>query len=338
MIIEQFRPYRLGGGSAEPIGVLTTDGQIFRCDGQPWRWKGVSAFGLLNRFANGEDISGFLSDFAGFNLLRVWPYVTWPGVGWEPPPVATILAFLDRCAAAGFYVELTLLTDDITARLQPAQYLLAALAAAQPSNLLIECANEPLTHKNIDTHALRHALDASGFLYSSGDYEDSSRFFGRYLTCHTGRDEDWPRRAHDLFEYYGGGGPSSPADPAHRCPIIADEPPKPSDVGGNKDQDFLAYFATCSLLGAGATYHCESGKLATRPNDEEKRLAAAALAGLDAFPADAPKGGYRRIDESGRSLRTYAVGPYMVRVRPTIPEAPEAGWHPLEPSGVLWAR
>jgi hypothetical protein len=58
------------------LSPLSPDGRIFRtADGQPWRWKGISAFALLNRFARGEDISDTLAAYQGFNLLRVWPYV-----------------------------------------------------------------------------------------------------------------------------------------------------------------------------------------------------------------------------------------------------------------------
>lgn len=317
---------------------LTTDRQIFRAGGRPWRWKGVSAFKLLDHFARGEDIQPYLDAYAGYNLLRMWLYVTWPGVGWEPPDHATVARFLQICRNKSWYVELTLLTDDDPARIPAAAELLAHLDLHDLPNLLIEIGNEPTSHKNINTAALRTAVEQTGFLYSSGDYEESSRFFGDFLTAHTPRDAEWPRKAHDLLEYFTGGGPSTPNDPAHHVPCVADEPPKPQDVGGNKEQDFMAYGGVCALLGAGATFHCESGKLCALPNDEERRCAAAMLAGLNAFPADAPLGGYRRIDERGGSLRTYAVGNCMVRVRPQTPDAPEPGWTPIGTEGILWKR
>jgi hypothetical protein len=333
---------------------LTTSGPIFLRDGQPWRWKGVSAFGQLDRFARGEDISGFLSDFKGYNLLRVWPYVTWRAkdgtlIGWEPPAPDVVLAFLNRVAQDGFSVEITLLTDDDPARIDPARRLVERLQAARPPNVVFEIGNEPRTHKAIDTRALKATLDASGFLYSSGDYEESNRWFGSFLTVHTPRDREWPRKVHDLYEYFHGGGPSSPADPPHRVPVVADEPAKPSDVSGDREKDFLAYFAASSLLGAGATFHFESGKYSHhktvgdrvepadgRPSDDERRFAAIALTGMDAFPAAAPRGNYRRLVE--RSLETYAVGPYMVRVRPQTRDAPEPGWTAIGDAGVMWRK
>ncbi|HMG19499.1 MAG TPA: hypothetical protein VK573_12295, partial [Gemmatimonadales bacterium] len=160
--------------------------------------------------------------------------------------------------------------------------------------------------------------------------------FGSHLTAHTRRDDEWPRRAHDLLEYHNGGGPHHRTDPAYRVPCVADEPAKPSDISGNKEQDYLAYAGTCALLGSGATWHCESGKYALLPTDEERRCAAAFLKGLNAFPDDAPLGHYRRLDEQGGSLRTYAVGNCAVRIRPTTREAPEPGWRSLDPAGILW--
>jgi hypothetical protein len=333
-------PYA-GGGVAGVDGPLSTSGRIFLQAGQPWRWKGVSSFALLDRFAKGEDISDVFRAYAGYNLLRVWPYVPradWGAAAWDSPSPDVVVAFVRRCEQAGFYVELTLLTDDDPARIEPAKALLRSLSKADLRSLVIETSNEPTTHKSIDTHTLKAALDASGFLYSSGDYEDSSRFFGSFLTAHTGRDNEWPRRAHDLLEFYQGGGPNAPSDPAHKVPIVADEPIRPDQAGFNA-ADFRAYFGAVALLGAGGTVHTETGKHGLPPTAEEARIVAVVLEALNAFPADAPNGSYRRLDEGGKSLRTYVIGERaMVRIRPTTKDAPEAGWTAIDDDGVLWKR
>ena len=324
---------------AAPIATLTTRGPIFLAGGQPWRWKGVSAFPLLDRFSNGDSIDPFLQAFAGFNLLRVWNYVTWADTGWESRNSSEVYDFVRYCGRAGFYVELTLLTDDDPDRLERAAALVQKLAAhrADLPNLLLEIGNEPTTHKTINTAALKSACLSSGFLFSSGDYEDSARFFGTYLVAHTPRDAEWMRKAHDLLEYFHGGGPSAPSDPAHKVPCVADEPMRPDQAGFN-ERDYRAYFGTCALLGAGATFHYEGGKFGRVPTADEARCAAAALAGLNAFPPDAPINPYRRIDEHEGSLRTYVVGNSLVRVRPTTLTAPEPGWTALDPDGILWRR
>jgi hypothetical protein len=332
--------------AAVPQIVAGRDPIFRRTDGTPWRWKGVSAFKLLDRFARGEDIGGFLASYKGFNVLRVWPYVegaAWKGRDWPTPPsVETTKAFLARVAKDGWLVELTLLTDDHPARLAWAQTFVAGLAAApRPTNLLIEIGNEPRTNKRIDTAALKAACDASGFLYASGDYEDSTKVFGRYGVCHTGRSSDWPRRAHDLLEWYGGGGPNAKDDPPHPMPWVADEPGKLEDVGRDPEV-WRAYFAACALFGAGATFHSQTGKYADLPTLEEALLAGIALAGLNDIPADVPlaRSTYRRITEGSTDTgnRTYVVGNYMVRCQQHGTTAPEPGWTPLDLWGVVWRR
>lgn len=321
------------------LAPLTSDRQIFRAAGEPVRYRGVSAFKLLDRYARGEDISDFLTAYKGFNVLRVWPYVTWPGTGWEPQSAEVTRAFLARVGREGWYVEITLLTDDDPNRLAWAKDFVRQLVAdPRPPNLLLEAGNEPTTHKHIDTPALRSVLESSGVPYTSGDYEDSTRMYGSYGVFHSARDDEWPRRAHDAVEYYHGGGPNAPTDPAHRMPMVADEPAKMQDVGGDRVKDWLAYFAACSLMAGGATFHSETGKYGLPPTADEAPLAAAALQGLMAFPADAPLSAYRRIDENGRSLRTYAIGPGMVRVRPVGADAPEPGWRALDSFGILFTR
>ena len=319
---------------------MRTDGRIFRdAKGEAWRWKGVSAFQLLDRFARGEEIDPFLETFAslGYNLLRVWPYVTWPGTGWASASQQRTIDFLAHVAEADFFCELTLLTDDDAGRIQPGAALVRVLASKAPTNLVLEIGNEPTQHKSIDTNALRRECEQSRFLFSSGEYEDSSKWFGSFLTAHTPRDSEWVRKAHDLLEYFNGGGPGSPSDPAVKVPCVADEPIRP-DQAAYVARDFCAYAATSSLLGAGATFHYEGGKYARLPNEMERRCAEAFADGLRVFPADAPNGAYRRIDEGLGSLRTYVVGRYMTRVRPSSPKAPESGWSPLDTYGVAFMK
>jgi hypothetical protein len=320
-----------------PLEIVHSDGRIFRtASGAAWRWKGVSAFKLLANYTAGQDILPFLTAYKGYNVLRVWPYVQGPGWGargWDVPTVAQTQTFLQYVAQRGWHVELTLLTDDAPARLAWANQFVRDLAGGI-RHLFLEIGNEPRTHKAIDTAALKSTLDASGFLYASGDYEDSARAFGHYLVAHTRRDSDWPRRAHDCLDYFQGGGPNTPSDPAHRVPCVLDEPAKPQDVPYSAD-DARAYFGAASLLAAGATFHCETCKYGDLPTVQEQILAAAALEGLNAFPADAPLGAYSRPTDA--SLRTYIVGTYMVRMRPTTAEY-GTGWQRIGPSAVLWRR
>jgi len=317
---------------APPVSRLEPHGQIFYQDGKPWRWKGVTAFALADTFCKGEDIHPFLDAYKGFNLLRVFLY--WETIGAGIPSDNCLRSFLSATAQRGFYVELVLLTGPKP--LSEAQAITDHVFSAfndQP-NLLIELVNEPGVHDKVDPNQLH--IPQTSLIWTDGQTNDQHR--GLYLTPHTPRDSEWPRRAHDLLEYWTGGGPSAPTDKAWKQPAVADEPAKIEDVGGCVPTDFRAYFGTAAILGAGATVHTETGKYGHLPTPQEIACASAALEGLNAFPEDAPLGPYRRIDEQGQSLRTYVVGNNSVRIRPTTTVHPEAGWGMLDPSGILWRR
>lgn len=296
-----------------PASRLVADGKTFKKDGQPWRWKGVTAFGLQNRFCKGEDIQPFLNAFEGFNTLRVFYYVEWEGTGWGAPSDECMHNFLNYTEQRGWYVEMTLLTGPKP--VSEAQALVDHIFTdfgAHP-NMMVELVNEPGVHDKVDPAAL-HVPDGTPVVWTDGLTIAGHR--GKYLTPHTPRDDEWPRKAHDLLEYWNGGGPGSPSDPAFKEPAVADEPIRP-DQAGYVATDFEAYFGTSAILGAGATFHFESGKYGNPPTPQEAACALASLRGLDYFPPDAPFGPYSRIDENGQTLRTYQVGPYIVRIRPT---------------------
>ncbi len=334
-------PVWLPSGALAPF--VVPSGQIFYAStpssaALPWRWAGVSAFPLAHLFevGGGALVDPILDYFRplGYNLLRVWDYWDHPE-GWaDSPALDTWLQFVEYLRVRGWQVEVTLLTDDRPERLPHARDLARALSPT--TNVLLEIGNEPLTHKSIDVEAMRSACDDSGLFYSNGVYEDEFRWFGHYVTPHTDRDHEWPRRAHDLLEWWNGDGPHQPHPPV-KAPAVADEPIRP-DQAGYVTADFYAYAATCSLLGAGATFHYEGGKHGRVPDAQEAACAEAMARGLTVFPADAPLGPYRRIDEHGDSLRTYVVGPYMVRVRPTTPVCPEPNWVPLDTLGICFKR
>jgi hypothetical protein len=330
-----------------PVPDIHAGGKIFYDDAnRPWRYKGVSAFKLGYLYETGQDIRPFLEAYRGFNVLRVWAYTDWAN-GWPRPSSAAIVReFLAQVGSFGFLVEYTFLTNDSLAMSDWARDFVAQLCEPTRPRMFAEIRNEPQTHsQTVSTQRLKPAFDASRLVYSSGNYEQSANAFGPYLVYHSQRDKEWCRRAHDAMEYYNGGGPHKPTDPAHKVPCIGDEPPKPSDVAAptpgplhlTKADDYRAYFGTCAILGGGATFHCATAMQGLLPTEEEKALAAAALEGLDAFPADAPLGQYTRPNDS--SLRTYVVGNYSVRIRPTTPNHPGgSAWKRVGASPILWRR
>jgi hypothetical protein len=250
------------------------------------------------------------------------------------------LEVLDYLRVLDWRLELTLLTDDDPERIDQAERLVALLAAPLPPNLVLEIANEPREHKHVDVEALRTICEASGLPFASGLNAVDEPHFGSYITHHSPRDAEWQRKGgHDLMEFWTGAGPEAPHAP-WLTPAIADEPIRPDQAGYNAE-NFKAYFGSCALLGAGATFHYEGGKFGLRPTPDELRCAQAALEGLNfctpGTPNNAP--GYARIDEQGKSSRTYTCGGFMVRIPPlTTTEAPEAGWTPIGNDGILWRK
>jgi len=335
------------GGAVLPLGY---DRRVFSTGGKPWVYKGISFFklGELAQTGQWSLIDQILGDFDGFNTVRGWDYVPWPGTGWLSPGVNVWFQVLEHLRVRGWRLELTLLTDDDPARLEPAKRLVSDLSAPLPPNLLFEIGNEPRTHKHIDVEALHAVCDASGLPYASGNNALDEPFFGKGITHHSSRDNEWQRKGgHDLMEFYTGDGPEGPHEPWH-VPAWNDEPQKPHDAlamrGGDLTrtaQDYKAYFASCALLGAGACFHYEGGKFGQRPTPDELACAKAALEGLTAIPPGTPNAspGYRRIDEQGKSIRTYCCGDRMVRIPPlTTTAAPEAGWTDLYGDGICWRR
>jgi hypothetical protein len=227
-----------------------------------------------------------------------------------------------------------------------AQALVAALVAAKPSNLLLEAGNEPevqtAPNHNYDTGVLRSTLESSGFQSASGNYTGgAARWYGSYLTTHSARSVEWPRYAHDCYDYWVKPSDAPAGAIAVHAPCVLDEPAKPTSggLGGtSKADDWTAYFGGAGIFAAGATFHSETGLDGLPPTADERALAVAALNGLVAFPADAPnaQSTYRRIDGDG--LRTYVIGDSMVRIRPNRPQSPEAGWTAIDGAGVLWRR
>lgn len=337
-------PVPLPPGTTQALHV---DRQIFRtADGQPWRYKGVTAFKLLDNFVRGEDIDGFLGAYAGYNVVRIFPYVqnspgTAPGKGWpvewEPPSPTDTRRFLAHLASKGWYAEICLLTDDNPARLTWAQGFVPAVGTV--TNLLWEGGNEPTTHKNINTVALKSVLAASGCMYASGNYEDSHKWYGTYGTWHSKRTADFPRYSHDALEYYHGGGPHNLTEPACPVPWIGDEPGKLEDVGTSA-RDWRALYGGYALFGGGATFHSENGKYGRLPSQTEATLAKVALDALNQFPGDAAYGGYRRIVETNQphDSRTYVIGNRAVRCQQNGTAFPEPGWTALDSVGVLFRK
>jgi hypothetical protein len=332
-----------------PPGTVTKvhpDGHVFRHDdGSAFRWKGVSAFQLCDRWLRGDDLTPFLSAYQGFNLLRVWSYVeppNWTDPVWASPNPDEAVAFVKEMNRLGWYVEWTLKTSSQPSRNAHALDEIHAFTAAGLAGLFLEGANEPEVQNPdstfIDCGPLKTALEASGYPYTNGCYTDGARrWWGTYLSAHTRRTDEWVRYSHDAYDYWVKPADAPPGAQAVHAPCVLDEPAKLQDVGGDRVSDWKAYFGSAGFFAAGATFHAQTAKFAQPPTAEEAQLAACALVGLNAFPEDAPTNfDYQRIDDN--TLRTYRMGNCMCRMRPTTAQAPQPGWTMIDSAAILWRR
>lgn len=325
---------------------ITVDGTIFLANGQPWTWFGVSAFPLCDMFRRGGRalVDPFLALYPGADLFRVWDYVPWAARGWDASPASVWIDFLGYMASRGLLVERTALTDDDPRRIEPAIRTIEAITAAGCTNVLHEGGNEPNTHKQIRTHDLVPAMAASGRLWTTGDYENSQYWRGTHGVYHPARTPDFARRAHDAYEYVHGEGPNSSSEPACPVPWVNDEPGKIEDVGVDRAA-WIAHAAASCLLGAGITFHSETGKFGDRATADERAVYQIVRETLALIPPDAALGPYRRIDAAGEGAgqngdqgRTYVVGNFMVRCQQLGTTCPEPGWRALDDVGTLWTR
>lgn len=332
LLLDKRQPPRL------VLGRPTADRRIFRVNGEPWRYLGVTLFKLMEMYRRGVDIDPILARYPGFNTARVMrnkPPVPGLDEGWSAPPLDVALAFTRDMAARGWYVEHTLVTQ-IEADLSWLPGWCDALAPE--TNVFFEGVNEPDGRKSdyLDTARLAlqgihwRALGATA-PFASGNYDPHRSMIGTYMTVHPDRSSDpyeAARKAKTVLELYDGWeeDPSRPYDydtnftyRSPRVPVVNDEPGKPQDFRYAADA-MLSHFAITGLFCAGGTFHSLAGQFCLPHSDQDLACLDAALLGLTAFPADAPnRGGYVHdtTDEANtRSLRTYRSGQWGVRVRP----------------------
>lgn len=339
----------------DEVGAIHVDGTTFRdAANRPWGWRGATHFMLLARYLRGEDIGPALDAARahGWNVLRVFGRVAgsgWPDFADFAAPeqgfsyAAKLGAFFDLAAAKGRRVEIVPLTyaDDIS--VQRARVQQTYDVAAGRWNVFVEGANEPEVN-GIDIVTIYRGVDRRGVVSSYGTYDLRCSGSGPctlpmldYVTVHTGREAEWPRKVKDLLELRDGFG--SAADPmqwfagTHR-PTVGDEPmgADETDQPGRRSaivSDFEQAFGVMAIYAAGGTFHSQAG-LRSQPLGPVQVKIADAIAGVWKFiPPIAQTGRYTRggLDDlpvawagDDVSLRRYAVTlggeAWVVDVRP----------------------
>lgn len=297
------------GGEVVPItGYLTIEGTSFRtADGQPFLWRGVTAFSLLAQLAAGDSaaVDRYLT-WAANEHLTVLRVLSMAKHLFDLSPQAGrrhLGDLLTRAAARGLYVEIVALADtaEIAVPLDEQVRAIGEIAARHP-NAIVELANEPYhaTQRSEvnDLEALSAllALVPDPVPVAVGAPDEPGRIVaGDFITHH------FPRSS-------GAGGWGHVRDliigrdllARVRKPVINDEPVGAGavTVPGRRDAE-PARFETAALLtrmiGMGATFHYEGGLQTRIPEGRELECFRAWQAAWRHLPSDIEASGVFRL-------------------------------------------
>ena len=357
----KYRPVKECPSVLEPVPVLLplikVEGKVFKNpDGTIFPYRDASAFLLLRRLLEGDKqgVHEYCKEMSklGYNVLRVFSQVDWdslpgPGPGFLPEDYGyniyndAVRRLLDIAAACGLYIELVAHTFAYNMN-DMANHVHRLNTIVKHHPRFFEVANEPPVN-GIDIEALMDLIDTSEFNcpWATGQYDPTALPAGSYVTAHTARDSEWPRKAKWLLEYREGGGPVSDDDPAMNRPIVGDEPIGAGeiDIPGKRatsPDDFYTYAALAQLMGAGSTFHYQDGLFAELPTGNQLLCAVQFIKGAKSVDPNFQLGTYTRVGlsnspiSSDDSLRTYGMilgnKAIMVRVRPNGTFEVADGW------------
>ncbi len=263
---------------------LQITGTGFRtATGEPFAWRGISAFRLAEMIAHGkrDEADAFLR-WAASRRLTVVRVFTMARHLFQLAPEDGIRALpelFEMAARRGIHVEAVALAD--TAALKPdatAHVTAVGQIASRHANALVEIANEPAHPTQVgavhEARELRRlaSLVPDAVPVSWGSAEDDEAFAGGdYATFHFPRSQGSNPWGHVLALSRGAALVGS-----WKKPVISDEPigAAPAAIAGRRDDDpgrFRAAALLSRLAGLGATFHYEQGLQARIPTGQEAR-------------------------------------------------------------------
>jgi len=269
--------------SAPKPGHLQIAGAAFRAADEPFQWRGISAFRLVEMVAHGNQAqaAAFL-DWASSRKLTVvrvfamarhlFPLTPAEGAGALPE-------LLQMAAARGLHVEVVALVDtaDVKTDMDAHVKAVGTIASRHP-NALVEIANEPAhPTQAVSIHDPRELRRLASLVpavvpVSLGSAEENDSFAdGRYATFHFPRSGGGTPWGHVLRLARG-----AALIRAWGKPVINDEPigAAAAAVPGRRDNDpdrFRAAALLSRLAGLGVTFHYEAGLQAKIPTGAEAR-------------------------------------------------------------------
>jgi hypothetical protein len=293
------RPPQAGSERVLRGPLAVRDASFVYRDGAPFRWRGITAFRLLEQVAHGhEQEARAFMDWArarGFNLVRVLGmarhlFPLTPGDG-----VKALPRLLRLAAEADLCVELVVFADSRDFPKLSFQQHVDAVAAAIGSapNVVVELANEndhPTQDPKLTDLELLRSLRARlpravpvslGSLHGPGPL--TNRFpGGDYLTAHL-------YRGGDAWEQLGRIPGFARLARETRRPVVSDEPIGAGERvdPGRRLADPAVFFAMGLLgrmAGVGSTFHCEDCLQARVPGPTQTACAEAFVEGSLVVP------------------------------------------------------
>lgn len=301
---EEYRLYqeqrRLPNGGES--GWLEVRGRRLLTAAGTWRSRGFSDFKLFQKFLDGEDLDGLLTERiqVGANELRVFGMFN-GGIGRFLPVTygdgywVGLDAFLNKLASRGLRVEFVVFADaqnilvDIPSQLAHLERIAAILTTHW--NTRGELVNE-WPQNGVDPTMFENPPGLT--LWSRGsNLGDQPPFYPHwdFITDHPGRNSEWPRKVE-----------ARPISDAFGVPASEDEPmgAAEADQPGRRSasvEDFSYLGGLCSLWATGGcTFHSDAGILSVPLGPVQKAAARAFFSALTFAPSDAPLWRYQRGD------------------------------------------
>jgi hypothetical protein len=317
-----------------------TNRQITLADGSTGRWKGISAFALLQQWEHDPDFgSARIDEYIGYGAHVFRVFTRFNGTPDDPHDQGignnSGLGHFDLATAPGGYAQLGAFVDVLATRHARAEIVALAdaqsLSSAQQHahlravcdavrgkwNVSVEVANEPSVNGVDEVSDRTWRNDCPGVPLAAGTYDigdnwaiaaDANLYRLDYVTWHSSRDADWYDDGRTLEGIRDGGD----LWPGAHTAVIADEPkgfaetPSPSRSSNPEEARWAG--GIFALFGAGATFHCDDciGGVALRPI--QAAAAKAFFEGLSWPPVRAQFASYKRGCASTESGWPACVG------------------------------
>jgi hypothetical protein len=295
-----------------------SNSQFARSDGRPFRWRGITAFRLLDFVAHGREAEAekFLAwaHAEGLTIARV--FAMGNGVlKLSPAEAQSALSRLLAIAARhDMYIEVVALVDTGAVPVDMAEHVRTlGNIIAEHHNAVLEVANEPVhpsqsnaVHK-ADVLADARKTVPRDVLVSLGSVERGDGFAtADYVTWHVPRRDEQNGWGHVLAIADG-----DALVRRWKKPVISDEPigAGPRYEPGRRDDNpdrFRAAAMLTRLVGLGATFHYEAG-LATRiPDGRELECFQAWNSAWKLLPPEVERTGtFYQADDPQAALATF---------------------------------